>query len=78
MNARDKYLSEPINSWTLAPSRRWFARCDVCEIFRLWADYFETYRKSGWQWECERCLLATITRVAEESLAKELAEERYG
>jgi hypothetical protein len=53
-------------AWTLAPTRRWFKRCDSCGQFRLWADYFEVYDAGVcWWWECERCLLATITAWGE-------------
>jgi hypothetical protein len=57
----------PGSAWTLEPDRRWFTRCDTCGRFRLWADYFEVYgARSNWWWECERCLLATVTAYAEE------------
>jgi hypothetical protein len=56
----------PGTGWALEPTRRWFSRCDTCNQFRLWADYFEVYGAiSHWWWECERCLLTTITTWGE-------------
>lgn len=65
-----QYRSDPINSWVLEPTRRYLTRCDDCRRLRLWGDYFETYRpispgRGSWWWECERCLLKSITRVVE-------------
>ena len=68
--------------WVLEPTRRWLARCDTCHRLRLWADYFEVYAEGEghcWWWECERCLLKTITasveRLARESSDRTLREK---
>jgi hypothetical protein len=58
----------PGAAWVLDPTRQWFTRCDACNRFRLWGDYFEVYdwepATCGW-WECEQCLLKTVTAWGE-------------
>ena len=57
-------------SWTLEPARRWFDRCGTCKAFRPWGDYYEVYGEvDRWWWECERCLIATISTAVEEEQA---------
>ena len=74
----------PGTAWTLTSDRRFFARCDTCHKFRLWADYFEVYTgindddvESCWWWECKRCLLKTVFAFAE-SEAKESTGRSLG
>ena len=63
--------------WNMEPTRRWFCRCDECGMFRLWADYFDVYyTEGGFHWECERCLLKTITAYSEE-LARVSSDRQF-
>ena len=77
MHGHDNCSHGPARAWVMQPDRRWFARCDTCNVFRLWADYYEVYGVvSHWWWECEKCLLETVVsetdRLAEVNhLAKE-------
>ncbi len=61
----DQHLAVEIHSWTATADRRWFARCDLCGIRRLAADYFEGYLqhdgKSVWLWACSGCLMYEIS-----------------
>ncbi|KKK51522.1 hypothetical protein LCGC14_3114130, partial [marine sediment metagenome] len=54
MHGHDNCSHGPARAWVMQPDRRWFARCDTCNVFRLWADYYEVYGVvSRWWWECE-------------------------
>lgn len=61
----ERHLAAELHSWTVAASRRWFARCDICRIRRLVADYFEGYLRhngrSVWLWVCSSCLMNEIS-----------------
>jgi hypothetical protein len=73
----------PGTSWTLEPTWRLFTRCDTCGVFRLWADYFEMYGSrwphsmNRWWWECERCLLRTITACAEQEARESTSRAQH-
>lgn len=63
----EQHLASEIPSWTATADRRWFARCGLCRVRRLVADYFEGYLrhqhhgKSVWLWVCSGCLMSEIS-----------------
>lgn len=59
-----------IASWTIQGDRRWFARCDQCERWRLVGYYHEVYppiagEARGWWWVCTDCLVAALSERLE-------------
>ncbi len=64
-------LHGPGNAWTIEPTRRYFKHCDTCRTSRPWGNYFEVYfvdsdrEETCWWWECETCLIKTISDYAE-------------
>ncbi len=61
----EQHPAGEVHSWTATADRRWFARCDLCRVRRLVADYFEGYlhhnSQDVWLWACSGCLVNEIS-----------------